>query len=179
MRGRARERRGAAFPRGTDAGPREPGEERMKASTAYLAEVMSAMYPQPCAVANADVFPDGPLVAEFRAIPHARRPRMLVPASRRAAAAAMRRYPRPESRSGLVKRRLAALALRTGAASLLLRDRIQVARPPDTVAPDTIDRYLCESLGQELLLSVHMGRGRSTRKPVLQLLTPGGHTVGF
>jgi hypothetical protein len=150
-----------------------------QANTAYLVEVMSAMYPGPCALASADVYPDGPLVTEFRAVPHARRPRMLVPASRRAAAAAVRRYPQSDSGLGRIERGLAVLALRTGASALVLRDRIQVARPPGTPVPDTIDQYLRRALKQDVLLSVHIGRERATRKPVLQLLTPEGKVIGF
>jgi hypothetical protein len=148
--------------------------------TAYLAEALAAMYPPPYAAASVDVVPQGPLVARFRLVPDARRPRLLVPvASDRVAAAAARRYVPPPARLAGLRWSLAILALRTGVASLLLRDHIQVAAPRDAGAPDTIDRYLRESLGQELVVSVHIGGMRAGRKPVLHLLTPLGDTIGF
>ena len=45
--------------------------------------------------------------------------------------------------------------------------------------PDTIDGYLRDALDTELSLSIHIGPARANRKPVLQLLTPDGSTVGF
>jgi hypothetical protein len=129
----------------------------------YLAEVLSTLYPQP----------GGP-VAEFVAVPDVQRARLLVPTgSRRVAAGAVRRYARPAARGARFKRDLAALALRTGADRALLRDRITVG------GADSVEAYLRRALDRELSVSVHIGPARANRKPVLQLLSPDGATVGF
>lgn len=160
--------------------PKESADSDFARRTAYLAEVMAVMYPPPCSLTTADVFPDGPLLAEFRAVPDARRPRLLVPVRPRGvAAAAVRRYAQPHSRLARIQRNLAVLALRTGLAPLLLRDRIQVTRPLGSGALDTFDRYLCDALGRDLAMSIHIGPARANRKPVLQLLSGDGETVAF
>jgi hypothetical protein len=66
-------------------------------------------------------------------------------------------------------------ALRTGASAVLLPHRLRV----NGSAVETIDGYLREVFGAELSLSIHIGPARANRKPVLQLLTPDGTTVGF
>src|SRR3954468_7328706 len=115
-------------------------------SAQYLAEVLELLYPAPCAT---DGRP-GPAIADYVVVPDARRPRLLVPStSRRVAAAAVRRYAEPQSRSAKLKRDAVAAALRTGASGLLLRDRIRVSGP----AGNSIDGYLREALGRELAVS--------------------------
>jgi hypothetical protein len=74
-----------------------------------------------------------------------------------------------------LKRNAVVAALRTGASTVLLRDRVRVSGPAD----DTIDAYLCRALGVPLAISIHIGPARANRKPVLQLLTPAGETIGF
>ena len=140
--------------------------------TQYLTEVLGLLYPQPC---RTDGTP-GPLVAEYLVVPDARRPRLLVPStSRRVAAAAVRRYAEPQSRSAKLKREAVVAAVRTGASSVLLRDRIRVTGP----FSHSIDGHLSEALGRELSVSVHIGPARANRKPVLQLIGPDGDTFGF
>jgi hypothetical protein len=141
----------------------------------YLVEVLTTLYPAPCSLD--DTATDAAVLAEFVAVPDARRPRLLVPTgSRRVAAAAVHRYAQPSTRTARLKRDLAAAALRTGASGALLRDRLTVCGPPDA---DTINGYLHRVLGRDLALSVHIGPARANRKPVLQLLTPAGETVAF
>ncbi|WP_412540575.1 hypothetical protein R8Z50_33000 [Longispora sp. K20-0274] len=130
---------------------------------AYLTEVLGLLYPS-----------DDGAAIEYLVVPDARRPRLLVPADdRRLAAAAVRRYAEPTSRLARLKRDAVVAALRTGASGLLLRDRVTVA------GHGGIDAHLCEALGQHVRVSVHIGPARANRKPVLQLLAPGGTTVGF
>jgi hypothetical protein len=62
----------------------------------------------------------------------------------------------------------------TGAGQALLRDRLTLP-----AGADTIDGYLSRQLGREVVLSMHLGAPRANRKPVLQLLTPGGATIAF
>jgi len=159
----------------------------------YLEEVLRLLYPEPCTT----VAPLGssgrigasrgsepgtrsgkaPVVTEYVVVPDARRPRLLVPTrSRRVAAAAVRRYAEPQSRIARLKRDAVIAALRTpGAASVLLRHRVRICGPADV----TIDGYLRQALGTDLVVSVHIGPARANRKPVLQLIDPDGETLGF
>jgi len=140
--------------------------------TQYLNEVLDLLYPWPC---RTDGSPGTP-IAEYLVVPDARRPRLLVPsASRRVAAAAVRRYAEPQSRSARLKRDAVVAAVRTGASAVLLRDRVRVTGPFSS----SIDGYLSEQLGRELSVSVHIGPARANRKPVLQLIGPEGDTFGF
>jgi hypothetical protein len=134
----------------------------------YLDEVLDVLYPGRV----------GDHVAEYIVVPNARRPRLLVPVGdRRIAAAAVRRYAEPQSRMARFKRDAVVAALVTGVSSVLLRDRLRVCA--GTGPDDTIDAYLRAALGTDLRLSVHIGPARANRKPVLQLLTPDGQTLGF
>jgi hypothetical protein len=140
--------------------------------TQYLAEVLELLYPAPC---STDGGP-GEKVAEYLVVPDARRPRLLVPSvSRKVAAAAVRRYAEPQSRSARLKRDAVVAALRTGASSVLLRDRIRVTGP----ISESIDGYLRTALDRDLAVSIHIGPARANRKPVLQLISPDGETFGF
>jgi hypothetical protein len=78
----------------------------------------------------------------------------------------------------MLKRKAVIAALRTGADMLLLRDRVSVTVPRQQ-AVDSIDTYLAKVLGGSLSVSIHIGPARANRKPVLQLLSPAGDTVGF
>jgi hypothetical protein len=140
--------------------------------TQYLTEVLDLLYPWPC---RTDGSPGTP-IAEYLVVPDARRPKLLVPSgSRRVAAAAVRRYAEPQSRSAKLKRDAVVAAVRTGASAVLLRDRVRVTGPFSS----SIDGYLSEQLGRELSVSVHIGPARANRKPVLQLIGPEGDTFGF
>jgi len=140
----------------------------------YLAEVLDLLYPAPCSLTG-----EGPdRVAEYLVVPHARRPKLLIPmGSRRVAAAAVRRFAEPQSRMAKLKRDAVVAALRTGAFPALLRDRVRINAPsPQT---DSIDNYLHQHLQTALSISIHIGPARANRKPVLQLLTSTGRTYGF
>lgn len=140
--------------------------------TQYLNEVLELLYPAPC---RTDGTPGTP-IAEYLVVPDARRPRLLVPSvSRKVAAAAVRRYAEPQSRTAKLKRDAVVAAVRTGASGFLLRDRIKVTGP----FSQSIDGHLSDALGRELAVSVHIGPARANRKPVLQLISPGGATFGF
>src|SRR5205814_2829337 len=92
---------------------------------------------------------------EFVLVPNATAPRLLVPVgSRRVASGAVRRYAQPATRTARIRRDLAALALRTGADRILLRDRVSAG------GVDTIATHLAEVLDRELSVSVHIGPAR-------------------
>ncbi|GAB1645088.1 hypothetical protein [Krasilnikovia sp. MM14-A1259] len=139
----------------------------------YLTEVLSLLYPPPCTTHRGRA--SGDTVAEYVVVPDARRPRLLVPTSRKVAAAAVRRYAEPQSRSARLKRDAVVAALRTGMSGVLLRDRIRVTGPVE----ESVDGHLRAALGRELSVSIHIGPARANRKPVLQLISPAGETFGF
>ncbi|GAA1601808.1 hypothetical protein [Actinoplanes couchii] len=140
--------------------------------TQYLTEVLGLLYPEPCRTDGTD----GPLVAEYLVVPNARRPRLLVPSvSPAVAAAAVRRYAEPQGRMARLKRDAVVAAVHTRTTGLLFRDRIRVTGP----ATAGIDGYLSDALRRDLAVSIHIGPVRANRKPVLQLLTPGGDTFAF
>lgn len=58
----------------------------------------------------------------------------------------------------------------------LMRERVRVRVPPGA---ETIETYLRDALGRDLSVSMHIGPARANRKPVLQLLSPSGETIGF
>jgi hypothetical protein len=140
--------------------------------TQYLTEVLDLLYPAPCSTADRS----GRRIVEYLVVPDARKPRLLVPAgSRKVAAAAVRRYAEPQSRSARWKRDAVVAAIRSGAAGLLLRDRIMITGP----VAQSIDGHLRAALGRDLAVSIHIGPARANRKPVLQLISPQGETFGF
>jgi hypothetical protein len=109
-------------------------------------------------------------------LPGIGRPRLLVPAGRRAAAAAVRRYGEPGSARARLAARALAVLLGSGAGRALLRGRLSIEVPAGT---ETIESYLREALGRDLRISMHLTSARANRKPVLQLLTPDGQAAGF
>ncbi len=113
---------------------------------------------------------------DFIVLPNGRDPRLLVPAGRRAGAAAVRRYGEPGSFTAWAGSRALAVALAGGAAAAGLGGRLRIRAEPGT---DTIDAYLRSVLGYDVLISTHLGAARANSKPVLQLLTPRGETAGF
>jgi hypothetical protein len=155
---------------------------------AYVQEVLELLYPADPGGSTVDAAAAGAAGAtgatgsaadtggtEYLLVPDSRRPRLLVPArDRRVAAAAVSRYAEPQTRLARFKRDAVVAALRTGASTALLRDRIRV-----TGGSDTIETYLRGVFDMDLRLSVHIGPARANRKPVIQLLSPLGETVGF
>ncbi|HEX3489352.1 MAG TPA: hypothetical protein VHU92_08410 [Streptosporangiaceae bacterium] len=138
---------------------------------AYLDEVCGLLWPPPSAAVRARTGPGDLLV-----LPSLRDPRLLVPAGRRAGAAAVRRYGEPGSVAARLGRRALGLALASGAGPVLLRDRLRIRVPAGAPA---LEAYLSDQLGTDVLLSLHLGAPRANRKPVLQLLTPDGRTVAY
>ena len=145
--------------------------------TGYLRDLCRLLWPDPAraeltARSPSDRRPDLSMIV----LPGLRRPRLLVPDERRPAAAAVRRYGEPGSARSAVATRALSAALASGLGSRLLRDRVEVRVPSGA---ETIESRLSSLLGQRVLISVHLGAARANRKPVLQLLTTAGETVGF
>lgn len=142
----------------------------------YLEEVAALLWPHPASVATsrgrAVTTPD----SEYVLVPHARRPRLLVPTARAAGAAAMRHYAEPGSAAARMRARVLSGALRSGLGGLLMRDRVRVHAAPDV---ETVETRIRAALGRDVRIGLHLGPPRANRKPVLQLLTPEGETAGF
>jgi Phosphotransferase enzyme family len=141
---------------------------------AYLAEVCGLLWPEPAQVSLSRIEQDA--TSEFIVLPAMRRPRLVVPAGRRAAAAAVRRYGEPGSARAWLAVRALSLGLASGAGGVVLRDRLRVRVPAGAA---TIETYLRDQLGRDVSVSMHLGAARANRKPVLQLLTGDGETAGF
>ncbi len=142
----------------------------------YLRGICELLWPAPARAELADRPPAVPGDASMIVLPGLRNPRLVVPTGRRPAAAAVRRYGEPASvRSALTARMLSA-TLASGIGPRLIRGRVTVRVPPGA---ETIESRLSSVLGQSVVVSVHLGAARANRKPVLQLLTAAGETIGF
>jgi hypothetical protein len=150
--------------------PAPPPAHDAHLRTTYLAEVLRTLYPS-----QPESRSGGEGSREYLVLPHARRPRLLVPAgSRRAAAAAVRHGTEPRSWRARLVRAAAAAALRTGAAEMLPRDRVAVE------VAGSLEHHLQEAvLGGPTSLAIHIGPARANRKPIAQLIDPTGQTTGF
>lgn len=143
---------------------------------AYLAAVRPLLWPEVPGGRAAEAAPARPAASRgLIVLPGAARPRIVVPASRRAGAAALRRYGEPGSVRARSATRLLSLLLRAGFGGVL-GDTIGTGSRAGTPA---IESYLEEQLGQAVSVSMHLGAARANRKPVLQLLTADGTTIGF
>jgi hypothetical protein len=140
-----------------------PATDRARA--AFLGETLDVLWPP---AQRGDASP-----TELMVLPRLKRPRLVVPLNRRAAASAVRRYGEPRSLRSRLGMRGLSLLLRSGLGEVLLRDRVRV---PDGEA--TIESYLSERLGAEIKVSMYLGPPRANRKPVLHLFAPDGAAVG-
>jgi hypothetical protein len=109
-------------------------------------------------------------------VPRHTDPRLILPIERRAAAAAIRHYGEPGSRTASLRKWATWLTVATNTGPSLFRDRLRIDAPDGS---PTIASYLHEVLGRDLRLSMYVSDARANRKPVLQLLTPEGDAVGF
>ncbi|MGH3392712.1 MAG: hypothetical protein ACRDOO_27920, partial [Actinomadura sp.] len=113
---------------------------------------------------------------DFAFLPDAERPRLLLPGSPRAAAAALRRYSHDLTVPQRVSRSLTATALRTGLPQRALRDRLRIVGDH---GGGSVADHLSGLLGREVVVSVGLGTARANRKPILHVLTPSGRQVAF
>jgi hypothetical protein len=144
----------------------------------YLAEVSALLWPEPVRAGLGVA--GGSVLSEFVLVPDAKRPRLLVPAGhRRAAAAAVRRYTEPGSVKQRLLLRTLSAALATGLGGVAMRQRFRVCTDHGGGPVGTIETYLRAALDPDLVVSLAIGPARANRKPVLQLLTPDGATIGF
>lgn len=142
-------------------------------------DMFRTLWPPPARVSLAGRswrVPDG--VTEYIALPNARRPKLLIPRQpRRASSAAVRNFKASASTSVDLRLRALSMAARIGALDLL-PDRILVETPGKSPDSD-IDAYLSHALQRRLAISFYVGPARAVQKPVLQLLSLDGETLGF
>lgn len=143
----------------------------------YLAQVCRLLWPPPAtaAVISRRSARPGPADRALIVLPGARRPKLIVPGGRSAAAAAVRRYGEPGSVKTMLATKVLAIMLEAGLGSAL-GDRLVIRVPGGA---RTIGSYLAELAGQPVEIGMHVGAARANRKPVLQLLTQAGDTIGF
>jgi len=110
-------------------------------------------------------------------VPNSDDPRLLIPAGhRRASSAALLRFNHFLPIGERLRRVLAAGGLRLGAERLLAH---RIALIERETAPDSIESYLSEVLGGEVVVSLGIGLTRATQKPVLQAFDPSGRSLAF
>ncbi len=147
---------------------------------AYLEQMCRLLWPAPADVAftSSRAISTRPKTGDtaLLVLPGLGSPRLLVPPERRAGSAALRRYGEPGSVRSKLATRALSITMATGLGGLVLPDRLLVRVP---AGAQTIDSYLSSVFGHRVLISMHIGAARANRKPVLQLLTPAGQTVGF
>lgn len=143
----------------------------------YLAQVCRLLWPPPATAAliSRRSARRKPADRGLIVLPDARRPKLIVPGGRSAAAAAVRRYGEPGSAKTMLATRALAIMLGAGLGSAL-GDRLVIRVPGGA---ETIGSYLAELAGQPVEIGMHVGAARANRKPVLQLLTQAGDTIGF
>jgi hypothetical protein len=120
----------------------------------------------------------------FGIFPSAARPRLLVTlASKRAAAASLRgpsHAREPQIRLG---RALLRVGLRAGVAQQLFRDRLSISdrdADHDVLSHVLLTERLMEIFGRrDIAIAVHLGPDRPNRKPLVQVLSPDGHILGY
>lgn len=111
----------------------------------------------------------------FAVLPHARRPTRLVPVSPgRVASQILSGALRGAGARERAGRRLLDVAARAGVLRLV-RAQVHVAEE----GGESIATHLSALLGQPVRLGIHLGPPRANQKPVLQVLTPEGRTLGF
>ena len=165
--------------RPSTASPSGPAAPGVADRGEYLWDVLRTLWPEPARIARCGRrSPPGAGRTEFLVVPGEARAALLLPRRpRRAAAGALRHY----KASAAARRRLLfhglALAARVGLAEVL-PERISIEAGQRTADSD-IAGYLAAVLHQETVLSLRIGPPRANRKPVLELLTPGGRLLGF
>jgi hypothetical protein len=146
----------------------------------YLHDLAAALWPAPAVVAQGrGSRSEAGVISEFVYVPSAARPKLLVPAgSRRAAAGAVRRYSDLTSTRVLMRTEGLRLALRTGLGQRLMRDRMRITAAGSDGAA-TIQSYLEDCLAEPVFLSLSVGPVRANRKPILAILRADGSTLAF
>ena len=151
------------------------------AGASALRDAAALLWPAPAAVEvvrRGTPVPSGhEVVTEHLLIPDARRPRLVVPAGERRAAAVIAGG-RGDYGGSRARPAAARLAVRSGLAAAAARDRIRVTVPTG-VAHDDVEQVLATLLGHPVVLGLSVGAPRVNRKPILHILDRAGRTLAF
>lgn len=120
--------------------------------------------------------PAQPAGGEFALVRGFRQPPLLVPAAPHAAAAAVRRYSKPQSAAARFGIRALSRVLGGGLGGVMLCGRVHVTADAEA---ETIEAYLKTVMARDIRVSMYLGPPRANRKPVLQLVTDTGELAGF
>jgi phosphotransferase family enzyme len=120
--------------------------------------------------------PARPPGGEFALVRGIRQPPLLVPAAPHAAAAAVRRYSKPQSAAAQLGISALSRLLAGGLGGVLLCGRVHVRAQTEA---ETIEAYLKTVMARDIRVSMYLGPPRANRKPVLQLVTDTGELAGF
>lgn len=117
----------------------------------------------------------------FAVLPSTRRPRIVATDSRTALAATVRRFSHGTGLGARSARVGLATTIRLGALETLRPDRLAVLGTPGADGPegDSILSRLTEIFGTRVSIGMSVGAVRANRKPVLEVLSPRGSTLGF
>ncbi|RNL82837.1 phosphotransferase [Halostreptopolyspora alba] len=113
-------------------------------------------------------------VREYLPVPSAHNPRVILPvANRYVATRGITAFSHRHTLRDRLRTTVLTAAFTSGLAPFLLRDRLHVG------SGFTIEHALSSALDREVLVAIHLGPPRASRKPVLLLLTPAGRAVGY
>lgn len=141
-------------------------------------ETLRALWPEPARITRTGRAAPGPGRTEFLVVPSEDRAVLLLPRRpRRAAAGALRHYKASAAGPRRLLFRGLALGARAGLADALPH---RISIEPGSPGPHAdLVGYLRDALGRDLVVSLRIGPPRANRKPVLELLSPGGQVLGF
>jgi hypothetical protein len=140
-------------------------------SLEYVMETLNGLHPGATVSAVAE-----PGSTRYVLVPSAARPALVLPAGEfRAAAAACRAYSSPRDRRARLRSLALATMFRTGLGDQVFRDRLMVAPRNE---PSLVD-HLSRVVDGPVCLAFPVGRLRSNRKPVIQVIDPAGTVLAF
>lgn len=137
-------------------------------------QAVADLWPAPHTVTTGGPRPGD--VLAFAVLPHARRPTRLVPVSPGPVASqVLSAVYRGTSRRERTRQRFLTGAARAG----LLRLAPAQVHVREQHLAQSIAAHVGTVLGEPVCLGIHLGPPRANRKPVLQVVSPAGRTLGF
>jgi hypothetical protein len=98
-------------------------------------------------------------VSNFAQVPGLGRPPLVVPTERHVAAAALRHFSRQRARATRLTTKLLSFLLTSGFGGVAMRGQMRIEA---VAGDDTIETYLADLLGQDIMVSVYVGPARAT-----------------
>lgn len=142
----------------------------------YLAGMLRTLWPEPATIERRGRLTkqDADHHTDYVVLPNDRHPKLVLPRRPwRVASAAVRNYNMYATGSDRLRVLAVAASIRIGAGDLLPAQ----LRIGDSTG-DIVD-YLSDALGQRCRVCIYIGPPRAVQKPVLQVLSVAGKTLGF